>query len=211
VQFSPDGQWYWDGAQWRPAYSPDRRWRWDGQQWIPAWPPLVQPWRYEPTPWTCRLQIITVALTTFGVLFAFAIFPTVLLPTIQQTMDRSLALQPTNPNIDTEQLRSVMNGMIYVMVGVGAVFGVAFAAIIIIGAVKLWRWVYWYLAVAYLIAVLTIPQNIVYSVVPSPFSPLPSWLRFVSIPFALAEAALGAWMIVLFHRYGTWARRRVPA
>ena len=211
MQFSPDGQWYWDGAQWRPAYSPDRRWRWDGRQWIPTGPPPVQRWRYEPTQWTRRLQIITVALTAFGILFAFAIFPTVLLPFMQQSMERSLAIQSTDPNVDTEQLRSVMNGMIDVMVGFGAVVGTAIAAIIIIGAVKLWRWVYWYLVVTYLIAVLTVPQNIVNSLSPSPFSPLPAWLLFVSIPFALTEAALGAWMIVLYRRYGTWARRRVPA
>lgn len=211
MQFSPDGQWYWDGAQWRPAYSPDRRWRWDGRQWIPTGPPPVQRWRYEPTQWTRRLQIITVALTAFGILFAFAIFPTVLLPFMQQSMERSLAIQSTDPNVDTEQLRSVMNGMIDVMVGIGAVVGAAIAAIIIIGAVKLWRWVYWYLVVTYLIAALTVPQNIVNSLSPSPFSPLPAWLLFVSIPFALTEAALGAWMIVLYRRYGTWARRRVPA
>lgn len=58
---------------------------------------------------------------------------------------------------------------------------------------------------------LTIPQDIVYSLGPNPFSLPPSWLPPVSIPFALAEAALGAWMIVLYRRYGTWARRRVPA
>lgn len=211
MQFSPDGQWYWDGAQWRPAYSPDRQWRWDGQQWIPAGPPPVQRWRYEPTQWTRRLQIIVVALTAFGILFAFAIFPKVLLPVIQQSMERSLAIQSTDPNVDTGQLRSVMNGMIYVMVGFGAVLGAAIAAIIIIGAVKLWRWVYWYLVVSYLIAVLTIPQNIIYSLGPNPFSLPPSWFLSVSIPVALAEAALGAWMIVLYRRYGTWARRRVPA
>jgi hypothetical protein len=34
--FSPDGLWWWDGAQWRPAISPDGRWRWDGRTWVPA-------------------------------------------------------------------------------------------------------------------------------------------------------------------------------
>jgi hypothetical protein len=38
-QFSPDGLWWWDGAQWRPAISPDGRWRWDGRAWVPATPP----------------------------------------------------------------------------------------------------------------------------------------------------------------------------
>ncbi|HEX6348402.1 MAG TPA: DUF4328 domain-containing protein [Candidatus Dormibacteraeota bacterium] len=35
-QFSPDGLWYWDGAQWRQAISPDGHWRWNGTAWQPA-------------------------------------------------------------------------------------------------------------------------------------------------------------------------------
>jgi hypothetical protein len=34
--FSPDGLWWWDGAEWRPAVSQDRLWRWDGRSWVPA-------------------------------------------------------------------------------------------------------------------------------------------------------------------------------
>jgi len=34
--FSPDGFWWWDGAQWRPALSPDGLWRWNGQAWEPS-------------------------------------------------------------------------------------------------------------------------------------------------------------------------------
>ncbi len=30
---SPDGKWYWDGAQWQKV-SDDGRWRWDGTRWI---------------------------------------------------------------------------------------------------------------------------------------------------------------------------------
>jgi hypothetical protein len=36
TRFSADGFWWWDGAQWRPAYSQDRLWRWTGQSWEPA-------------------------------------------------------------------------------------------------------------------------------------------------------------------------------
>lgn len=31
---SPDGTWYWDGADWKPAVTPDRMWRWNGQSWV---------------------------------------------------------------------------------------------------------------------------------------------------------------------------------
>src|SRR5437762_2504650 len=36
--FSPDGLWWWDGAQWRPAISPDGLWRWNGRAWEAARP-----------------------------------------------------------------------------------------------------------------------------------------------------------------------------
>jgi hypothetical protein len=33
---SPDGYFFWDGAQWAAAISPDGFWRWDGAAWVPA-------------------------------------------------------------------------------------------------------------------------------------------------------------------------------
>jgi hypothetical protein len=33
VQLSNDGNWLWDGQQWRSAISEDGLWRWDGREW----------------------------------------------------------------------------------------------------------------------------------------------------------------------------------
>jgi hypothetical protein len=33
--WSPDGNWFWDGAKWNDAVSADGRWRFDGQAWQP--------------------------------------------------------------------------------------------------------------------------------------------------------------------------------
>jgi hypothetical protein len=210
VQFSPDGEWYWDDAQWRPAYSPDRRWRWDGRQWVPAGPPPVQQWRYEPTQWTRPLQVIVIALVTFGIIVLVASLPTVLLPAMQQNMDRSIAAQPTSSNVDPAQLRSMMNSVASVTLGFVALLVAASLTIIVIGTVRLWRWVYWYLVAGNLLALVSIVQNTMYAFGLGTTS-LPTWWFLASIPFALAEGALGLWMIVLYRRYGTWARRRVPA
>lgn len=38
VQFSDDGEWWWDGQKWRPTYSEDRQWRWFGEGWLPVDP-----------------------------------------------------------------------------------------------------------------------------------------------------------------------------
>ncbi|HLQ62971.1 MAG TPA: hypothetical protein VK131_14015 [Candidatus Acidoferrales bacterium] len=46
TRYSPDGRWWWDGTEWRPALSPDGLWRWDGERWVPAQaPPVVTPAR----------------------------------------------------------------------------------------------------------------------------------------------------------------------
>src|SRR5262249_61075940 len=102
---------------------------------------------------------------------------------MQQSMERSLAIQSTNTNVDPEQLRTVMNEILDVTVGFGAAVGVAIAAGILIGAVKLWRGVYWYLVITYLIPVLALPQDIVYTLSPNPLLLLPSWGVFITIPF----------------------------
>src|SRR5215469_6009895 len=145
MQRSPDGEWFWDGTQWRAAYSPDRRWQWDGRSWVPTGPQLVQQWRYEPTEWTRRLQVIMIAITALGILIAIVAFPTILAPTMQQSIDRSIAIQSANSNVDPEQLRSFMSSVVYLSVGFGVVLGVAWAAVFVIGTVRLWRWVYWVL------------------------------------------------------------------
>jgi hypothetical protein len=38
VQFSDDGEWWWDGQTWQLAYSEDRQWRWLGEGWEPVDP-----------------------------------------------------------------------------------------------------------------------------------------------------------------------------
>jgi hypothetical protein len=35
-RFSADGNWWWDGLQWLPAFTPDRQWRFTGERWVPV-------------------------------------------------------------------------------------------------------------------------------------------------------------------------------
>jgi hypothetical protein len=37
-QFSSDGNWWWDGAQWMSTLSPDGHFRWNGTAWVAARP-----------------------------------------------------------------------------------------------------------------------------------------------------------------------------
>lgn len=211
MQLSRDGEWFWDGTEWRATYSPDRHWRWDGRSWVPTWPQPPQQWRFEPTEWTGRLQVIVLALMAVGILVGIVTFPTILLPAMQQSMDRSIAIQSANSNVDPEQLRSFTNSIIYVTLGFTVVLTAVTATIIVIGTVRLWRWVYWLLVAGYLLALLSIPQNVLYALGLGTITlTLPAWWSVLGIFIALAEGALGIWMIILYRRFGTWARRRVP-
>src|SRR6476660_2368156 len=53
VTVSPDGNFYWDGAQWQPALSPDGAWRWDGAACAPVPPNGFG----APTPYTSAADI----------------------------------------------------------------------------------------------------------------------------------------------------------
>jgi hypothetical protein len=210
VQFSADGQWFWDGTEWRPAYSPDRAWRWDGRQWVAAGLPPVQRWRYEPTEWTPRLQVILLALLALGLVAAAFVVPPLMSSVLQQSIDNALAQQPADSNIDPEQFRTFMTNFFYGALAFVGVLALAMLAVVVAGIIKLWRWVYWYLVVTYLLAVLSLPSNLVYALGAGPIR-LPGWYLGYAIPAAVVQTALAVWMIVLYRRYGTWARRRVPA
>lgn len=210
VQFSPDGEWFWDGARWQPAYSPDRRWRWDGARWLPAGSPRTQQWRYEPTVWTRRLQVTLLALLIVGGAIGVALVPAFLLPTMQQTVDATLATMPANANVDPAEFRDTMNSIFITSLVLGGAVGLAALGVVIVGIVRLWRWVYWYLVVSFLIAPLGVLQNVVTYFFGSGAIRVPGWLLLYSVPVAAIETALGIWMIVLYRRSGTWARRRLP-
>jgi len=49
-RLSPDGLWYWDGAQWQPLFSPDGSHRWNGAAWVPVTAPAALPPPPAPSP-----------------------------------------------------------------------------------------------------------------------------------------------------------------
>lgn len=209
MQFSSDGEWFWDGSQWRPVFSPDRRWLWDGTAWRPATPPAAS-WRYEPTPWTRRLQVLVLVLMAVGLVVAIVLYITVVPAILQQSLDRSLAAQPSGSEVDPAQMRALLANVMYGSLAVSAVLGAILYAVLVAGVLRLWRWVYWYFAVTYLLSLLGLPQDFIYAFGGGGPIHMPVAALLVQVPLALANAAMGIWMIVLYQRYGTWARRRVP-
>src|ERR1700704_2176594 len=117
--YSPDGLWWWNGAEWVPA----PRWR----------------TRYEATPWTRKLQIAVIALQVVTVLVS--------LTTVPGIADSALSSSPAlagDPQA-AESVRQLMSGVIVVVM----VLVVGLVAVIVVGVLKLWRWLYWYLMISW--------------------------------------------------------------
>lgn len=53
AQYSPDGQWLWDGQAWRATRpSADEQWEWNGAEWVPKRSP--SPSQPAPAGWLAR-------------------------------------------------------------------------------------------------------------------------------------------------------------
>jgi hypothetical protein len=176
-------------------YSPDGRWWWDGAQWIPA-----PSWRtvYVDTPWTRKLQVAILALQAVALLFGLAT-----IPAITSSIFNSNAGLAGDPQV-ADFYRQFLNATLVF----AAVFSLVVLAVLVIGVLKLWRWIYWYLMVGYGFAALSLPVNLFNAYGPGTIK-LPGWYFFGAIPLLLAEVAMFVWMVLALRRYGTWARRKV--
>lgn len=180
--YSPDGRWWWNGAEWTPA---------------PTWRT-----RYETTPWTRKLQIAVLALQVVALIFALASYPTIYDVAINGPMASNPALT-SNP-----QTADFFRQFLLVVLVFTAVWTLVFLIVMVVGVLRLWRWIYWYLMITYGIAVIAIPANIISAVGNSPIK-YPTWYYEVSTLLVIVEIALCVWMVIALRRYGAWARRKI--
>jgi hypothetical protein len=80
----------------------------------------------------------------------------------------------------------------------------AFIAVVIVGVVRHWRWLFWLLLVAFGFSILAIPATILQltGIIPDSF---PAWYSLSRIGIALLEVGLAVWMLQIYRRYGVWA------
>jgi hypothetical protein len=79
-----------------------------------------------------------------------------------------------------------------------------FLAILSIGVVRHWRWVFWLLLVAFGASVLQIPAAILQfaGVLPDPY---PAWYSLIRMGVAIVEIGIAVWMIQIYRYAGVWA------
>ena len=77
-------------------------------------------------------------------------------------------------------------------------------ALLILGVVRHWRWVFWLVLVAFAGSALHIPVTLlqITDVLPSSG---PLWYGLFRMGVAVVELALAIWMIYIYRREGVWA------
>lgn len=80
-----------------------------------------------------------------------------------------------------------------------------FIATISVGVARGWRWLFWLLLIAFLVAPLEIPAGILQLMTILPFQQ-PAWYVLLRMATAAIEFALGVWMLLVWRRCGVWAR-----
>jgi hypothetical protein len=88
------------------------------------------------------------------------------------------------------------------LVGIGG-----FLAIVMIGILRRWRWVFWLVLVAFGGMILDIPATILQlmGILPSLF---PVWYSLCRMGASLVAVGIAVWMVLIYRHYGVWARGR---
>jgi hypothetical protein len=135
-----------------------------------------------------RLQIAMIAfftLAAFSLLVVYAVDPAIYAQSL------SLAPSPADPHPVAVTL---------FLVGV-----LAMIALLIVGVVRHWRWVFWLTLVAFAGSVIQIPATVLQITDVLPASD-PLWYSLFRMGTGVVELALAVWMIHIFRHEGVWAR-----
>lgn len=225
VRLSPDGMYYWDGRQWVSTLSHDGRSRWDGTQWVPvqaqagAAPAMLQPAPHaarEPTSWTRPLQLAVAAWYAISALYALTLpfwMGGVMSEAISQSIQRQEQVNPPPTPLPPDfvsNMTGVMNVVLWVAVG----FGLVVCAIVIVGALSRWTWMYYVVLVLLGLSTISLPANAASAAMGSSMSSLSGFTMPASVfAFGLLSSAVSAalfvWMLVALVKRGPWGMRRV--
>lgn len=141
--------------------------------------------------WTRRLQLAAVVVLAASIAWALVGIP------LMTDRANRLAAATTGETHRLYELFAVQ------VVGIG-LSGAAFYALLLIGTLRLWRWVFWLLVVMGIGNLVLIPLDVANA---RASVPPPVWVTAVSIVLAFIWVGLGLALLLAFVRYGTWARK----
>jgi uncharacterized membrane protein len=221
TRFSPDGMYYWDGAQWASTLSPDGRYRWDGASWVPtrwtgpAAASQAQPAMREPTSWTRPLQYAVAGWYAISALIALTL-PFWMGGMMAQMMNAAFQQQQQlNPDVAPPP-QSFLDAMTSMMTGVvwfAALFAFGLALLVIVGALKRWTWIFYAVLILLGFGAVSEPFNLL-NLSTGSFSSTyrytpPTSLYVLGLVSWVPSTALFVWMLVAVVKRGPWAMRKV--
>ena len=82
---------------------------------------------------------------------------------------------------------------------------VVLIAVLVVGIVRRWRWVFWLLLIAFTAMILEIPATILQltGVIASLF---PVWYSLCRMGVSVIAVGIAGWMWYIYRHYGVWAR-----
>jgi len=222
ARLSPDGTYYWDGTQWVSTLAHDGRSRWNGTAWVPtaqAGVPVHQaPGRFtrEPTSWTRPLQLAVAGWYVLQGVYSLTLpfwMGGSITQMVNQAVQRQEALNPT-ASPPPGEFMNVMTSFVNTFLWVGAAFGVVIAAVVVIGALKRWTWIYYAVLVLLGFGAISLPLDLVNALGGSALSSasgfsLQAWTYWLGLIVSIPGTALFVWMLVALAQRGPWAMRKV--
>jgi hypothetical protein len=225
LKLSEDGLYYWDGRQWISTLSPDGRSRWTGNAWVPVAPMAAPAYAYYqqpatvrvPTPWTKPMQYAVAAWYLLAALYGLSL-PFWMSGVMTQAFNQSFQRQAQlNPNVSPppQEFVSSMSSMMSGILWASAIIAVAVCAVLVVGALRRWTWIFWVVLVLLGLGTLALPFNLISAVAGSSYAAslygLPAWTTWLSVAIGIPNAALFVWMLVGLIRYGAWATTKATA
>ncbi len=220
ARFSPDGMYYWDGAAWRSTVSPDGRYRWDGAAWVPLQHALTpvygsaQSPPRQPTSWTRPLQYAVGAWYAISAGVSLSI-PFWMSGQMTQMMQDVIAHQQAqNPDLQPppQSFYDALTTMVQWSMWIGAILGVAFATVLIVGTVRRWTWVYFVVLALLGLGVVSGPADLLNLVSGGSAAAYgyqtPVWILAIGIVSWFPSTALFVAMLIALVKRGTWGMVR---
>lgn len=214
---------YWDGTTWVSTLSADGLYRWNGTAWVKAEPRAyvpapgqgAAPASRQPTSWTRPLQYAVVGWYAWSAIFSLTT-PILLRDVVNQIVNQSIANQqsvdPNTPPGFADMMRNVTT----VGVWVGVAILLVIFAVLIIGALRRWIWIFWVILVLLGLSALLLPIDLFDAAVAPRFTSaqtqafaMPTWYYLVNFIAGLPGATLFGWMLIAVITRGPWAMKRV--
>ena len=222
TRVSPDGMYYWDGQSWVSTLSHDGRFRWNGTAWVPVASQPFAPVPYQappaarqPTSWTLPMQYAVAGWYAISAVYTLTLpfwmggmISTIMAQSFQRQEQLNPNMTPPPPEF-VQTMTTFMNGVLWV----STLVGVAICAVLIVGALKRWRWAFYVVLALLGLGSITAPLNLINIVDSRAYDAavgfsLPTGLYVTSLILWIPGAALFVWMLVAAIKRGPWAMTR---